>query len=130
MLRINKENILYPDLSYKIYGICFSIHNRLGRYRNEKQYGDALGELLKNNKINYAREKSLPQFFKGEAQGRSIPDFVIENSIIIDLKAKRLISKEDYFQMKRYLVSYNKKLGLIINFRQKYLYPKRILNKN
>lgn len=122
-------NILYPDLSYKICGICFSIHNKLGRYRNEKQYGDALEVSLNTNKINYVREKSLPVSFEGENERRNIPDFIIEDKMIIDLKAKNLILKEDYFQMKRYLISYNKELGLIINFRQKYLYPKRILNK-
>jgi hypothetical protein len=46
------------------------------------------------------------------------------------LKAKPIISKDDYFQMRRYLVSYKKKLGLVINFRQVYLRPKRILNKD
>ncbi len=129
MPRINK-NILYADLSYRICGICFSIHNQLGRYRNEKQYGDALDVLLKDNKINYVREKALPVSFPGEDERRNIPDFIIEDKIILDLKTKNVILKEDYFQMKRYLVSYKKELGLIINFRQKYLYPKRILNKS
>jgi GxxExxY protein len=128
MLRINK-NILYPELSYKICGLCFYIHNKLGRYRNEKQYADAFEELLKENKVKYLRERPLPPSFRGERDERNIPDFIIEDKIIVDLKAKDFITKEDYFQMRRYLVSYNKELGLIINFRQKYLYPKRILNR-
>src|SRR3989344_831359 len=120
-----KKNILHPELSYKICGFLFSIHNKLGRYRNEKQYGDALENLLKENKVNFLREKSLPVSFIGEEERRNIPDFIIEDKIIIDLKAKRLTTKEDYFQMKRYLASYNKELGLLVNFRQKYIYPKR-----
>lgn len=129
MLRINK-NILYPELSYKICGLCFYVHNKLGRYRNEKQYADALEEILKENKIKNIREKSLPPSFEGEKNKRNIPDFIIEEKIVVDSKAKDFITKEDYFQMRRYLVSYNKELGLIINFRQKYLYPKRILSGN
>ena len=128
MLRINK-NILYPELSYKICGFCFYIHNKLGRYRNEKQYGDAFEELLKENKVKYVREKPLLPSFKGEKERRNIPDFIVEDKIIIELKTKPMILKEDYFQMRRYLISHNKDLGLIVNFRQKYLYPKRILNK-
>ena len=124
-----KKNILHPELSYKICGFLFSIHNKLGRYRNEKQYGDALENLLKENKVNFLREKSLPVSFIGEEERRNIPDFIIEDKIIIDLKAKRLTTKEDYFQMKRYLASYNKELGLLVNFRQKYIYPKRVVNK-
>ena len=40
------------------------------------------------------------------------------------------ITKEDYFQMQRYLHSAKMKLGLIVNFHSYYLYPKRILNSN
>lgn len=127
MLQINK-NILYPELSYKICGLCFYLHNKLGRYRNEKQYADALEGSLKENKIKYVREKALPSSFKGERKRRNIPDFIIDDKIILEIKAKPLIIKEDYFQMRRYLISYKKELGLITNFRQKYLYPKRILN--
>jgi GxxExxY protein len=127
MMRINKK-VIYPELSYKICGLCFYVHNKLGRYRNEKQYADALEALLKENKIKYIREIPLPSSFKGERVGRNLPDFIIEDKIIVELKAKPLILKEDYFQMKRYLVSYKKKLGLMFNFRQKYLRPKRILN--
>lgn len=127
MPRINK-NILYPELCYKIYGLCFYIHNWLGRYRNEKQYADALESSLKESGVKYVREKPLPTSFDGEKDRRNIPDFIVDDGVIIDLKAKPLITKDDYFQMRRYLVSYKKELGLIINFRQKYLFPKRILN--
>lgn len=125
---MNNKEIIYPELSYKICGLCFKVHNKLGSYRNEKQYADSLEESLKENNIYYEREFRLPSSFKGEREGRNIPDFVIENKIIVDLKAKPIILKEDYFQMQRYLISYNKKLGIIMNFRQRYLRPKRIVN--
>lgn len=125
---MNNKEIIYPELSYKICGLCFKVHNKLGSYRNEKQYADSLEEFLKENNIYYEREFRLPSSFKGEREGRNIPDFVIENKIIVDLKAKPIILKEDYFQMQRYLISYNKKLGIIMNFRQRYLRPKRIVN--
>jgi len=107
MLRM-KINIVYPDLSYQICGFCFYIHNKLGRYRNEKQYADVLEKLFKENKVKYIREKPLPSSFKGEKERRNIPDFIIEDKIIIDLKSKDFITKEDYFQMQRYLKSYKK----------------------
>ena len=129
MTQIDKR-VLFPELSYKICGFCFYIHNRLGRYRNEKQYADALETILKENKVSYIREKRLQPSFKGESSCRNIPDFIIEEKVIIDLKAKDIVTKEDYFQMRRYLVSYGSSLGMIINFRQKVLYPKRILNKD
>lgn len=122
------QKVLYPELSYKVYGLCFGVHNKLGQFRSEKSYADALEEALKIAGISYQREQSLSASFVGENDRRNIPDFLIEDKIILDIKAKRIITKEDYYQMKRYLVASNKKLGLIINFRQKYLSPKRILN--
>jgi len=55
-------------------------------------------------------------------------DFIIENKIIIDIKAKKFITKEDYYQMLRYLKGANLELGIIYNFRNTYLKPKRVLN--
>ena len=123
-----KSELIYPQLSYKIYGLCYKVHNQLGRFRNEKQYADAFEQLLKENDIAYKREDPIPLSFRGEKPRRNIPDFVIEDKVVVDFKVKRIVTKEDYYQMKRYLQSYNKRLGLIINFRQNYLTPKRVLN--
>ena len=123
-----KNNLIYPELSYKICGLLFEIHNSLGQYCNEKQYSDALEFSLRQDKIIYEREKHIPISFLGERPGRNIADFIIDNCIIIELKSKRCLLKEDYYQVKRYLVAFNMKLGLLVNFRDKYLKPKRILN--
>jgi GxxExxY protein len=124
-----RKNILYPELSYKICGLCFKIHNELGRFYNELQYADALENLFKKEKIEYRREIPLPPSFEGEKERRNIPDFIIQGAVILDLKAKRIITKNDYYQMKRYLIAFDKELGLIVNFREYYLSPKRVLNK-
>lgn len=128
MPQIKSKEIIYPELSYKLCGLFFALHKQLGRYRNEKQYGDAFENLLKENHINYSREKSLERSFIGEKDRRNITDFIIEDKIVVDFKSKDFITKEDYFQMQRYLKSCGKRLGLIVNFRQQHLYPKRILN--
>ena len=123
-----KDKVLYPELSYALCGFCFKIHNKLGRFRNEKQYADALEELLKENKISYQRESRLPKSFDGEKSNRNIVDFIVEEKVIVELKAKAFVTKEDYFQVKRYLESSEKNLGILVNFRRKFLSPKRILN--
>ncbi|MFY9461838.1 MAG: GxxExxY protein [Candidatus Sungiibacteriota bacterium] len=125
---VNKGNVIYPELSYRIQGILFKVHNSLGRFRNEKQYADALEEEFKKEGIVFEREKSLPVSFQGEKERRNKIDFLIENEVILEIKAKRIIERQDYFQLKRYLASMNKKLGLLVNFQQKYLAPRRVLN--
>jgi len=129
IMRITNDNkLIYPKVSYAITGILFNVQNNLGRFCNEKQYGDAIEELLKANKIEYEREKELPKFFDGEKRGRNIVDFLIEDKIVLELKVKRIIGREDYYQVRRYLESLNLKLGILANFRDEYLKPRRILN--
>ncbi len=130
MTRIKNDNeeIIYKELSFKIVGLLFEVHNELGRYKSENQYGDKFEYLLKEKSFKYLREYNIPASFEGEYKNRNRPDFIIEDLIIVDFKAKTIITKEDYFQMQRYLTTYKKKLGLIVNFRQKYLKPKRIIN--
>ena len=65
--------------------------------------------------------------FRNKIKG-NIVDFLIDNKILVDFKAKIFLNKEDYYQMQRYLESSNLKLGLLVNFRNNYLKPKRIIN--
>lgn len=120
--------IIYPELSFKINGILFKTHNTLGRYCSEGQYSDFVEKLLKESKLKYEREKILPPIFDGEKAGRNKVDFLIENEIILEIKSKKIILKDDYYQIKRYLTVLNKKLGILVNFRSSYIYPKRVLN--
>lgn len=120
---MNKK-LVYPKLSYKITGVLFKVHNKLDRYCKEKQYQDAIEELLKQEGFSFEREKKLSLF---SGTGRNQVDFVIEDKILLERKAKPFITKEDYYQVMRYLKASKKKLGLLVNFRNKYLRPKRIL---
>lgn len=122
------KNLLYPELSYKITGILFKVHDNLGRFCREVQYGDLLEIELKKNGIEFEREKVLPIKSISNEDISNRVDFLIENKILIDLKAKKFTTKEDYFQMIRYLKSSNLKLGFIVNFRNTYVKPKRIIN--
>lgn len=116
----NKIKIIYPELSYALIGVCYEVHNTLGRYAREKQYGDAIEKRLRELKIPYKREFAI-----GETG--NIVDFLIENQIILELKSKRIITREDYYQIQRYLQIADIKLGLLINFRSLYIKPLRII---
>lgn len=126
-----QQELLYPKLSYQITGLCFKTHNELGRFAKEKQYCNRFEQLLKEANLKYQREVKLK--FKlsnqsNDSTGGNIADFIVENLIIIECKAKRFITKDDYYQIQRYLETTELKLGLIVNFRDRYLKPKRIIN--
>jgi GxxExxY protein len=122
--------LIYPELSYKINGILFNVHNELGRFYNEKQYCDAIENRLKNLGLSYEREKILSPAFAEEMQGRNKTDFLVEDKIVLEIKTKKFLTRDDYYQVKRYLSVLNKKLGILVNFHRKYIEPKRILNSS
>lgn len=123
-----QDKLIYKELSYKIIGLLFQIHNEFGRMLNEREYADRFEELLKENFIQYEREKYVSQGSRMDSKRRNRVDFIIENKMVVEFKTVSFLSKDDYFQCQRYLSSSGLRLALLINFRSKYLAPRRILN--
>jgi len=125
-----ETEVLHKELSYKLTAILFEVQNRLGTVCNEKQYADMLNLILTAKGIKFEREKEIPFIFpEGTVRGNRV-DFWIEDVIPLDVKAKKYITREDYFQMKRYLNATKRKLGLVVNFKKFPLEIKRVLNPN
>jgi len=129
MTRIFNEKLLYPELSYEITGLCFEVHRKLGRFCTERQYCDELEKLLKESGHSYKREIEISSLIPNTPAGNRV-DFIVEDKIILEIKAKKFITKDDYIQTLRYLEAANLGLALLINFRHTYLKPKRIINSN
>ncbi len=125
---MGRTELILPELSYQLNGLFFEVHNELGRFCREKQYADLFEKKLKLNGISYMREKELPIAIPAGAMGGNKVDFAIKGKVLVDFKAKPFITKADYYQMLRYLDAAKVKLGFIVNFRRKFLRPKRVLN--
>jgi GxxExxY protein len=123
-----KEGVIYKDLSYKITGLLFEAHNKLGRYKSEKEYGDFIEILFKENKIPYQRECRVNSSIGDKIICRNISDFIIDNKIVLELKTVGFLNKIFYYQVKKYLSELGLKLSILVNFREEYLKPKRIIN--
>ena len=122
------QKLLYPELSYKLVGFCFQVHNELGHFAREKQYSNRLEQLLVLGNIQYQREVEINFQATNYEVGGNVADFLIEEKIILECKAKSCLTRKDYYQVQRYLRATNKELGLLVNFNEKYLKPKRVLN--
>lgn len=127
MTRIFNQKLLYPELSYRLTGIFFGIHKKLGRFCSERQYCDEIERAFIDNGINYYREKEICKIYDSSLRGNRI-DFAVDDLIIIEVKAKNFVTKNDYIQTIRYLEAAKMGLALIVNFRSTYLKPKRIIN--
>lgn len=116
--------IIYKELSYELGGLFLQTHDALGRYARENHYGNFFEQLLQKRGIPYEREKAISR----TGSDVSRPDFIAGNKVAIEFKAKQVINEDDYYQLKRYLEFANLRLGLLVNFRQRYLKPKRVIN--
>ncbi len=114
------SQVIYPELSYKLTGVLFEVHKELGCFEKEVYYGNRIAEKLFEMKIPYKREVSV-------ADTGNIIDFIVNGKIVLELKSVRFITKEHYRQIQNYLQQSGIKLGLLINFRQKFLKPLRIV---
>lgn len=121
------NKIIYPELSYIVTGLCFEVQKDLGRFSRERQYCDVLEHKLKSRGISYEREKIITAGDDEEIKGNRV-DFIIDGKILLEAKSLPYTTKQDYFQAQRYLKATNLKLAMIVNFRSKYLKPKRIVN--
>ena len=121
------KNIVQKELSYAITGVSFEVAKRLGKFCRERQYADCFEQVLIEKKIPYQREVEIKSVHPSAPAGNKA-DFLIKGAVLVDLKAKRFVTKEDYYQMQRYLSACNLELGLIINFRNSSIKPLRVLN--
>jgi len=120
--------LIYPELSYKIVGILFDVHNSLGGGHQEKYYANAISILLKRKNINFREQLKVPLIFKNEKIGNYFLDFLIEDIIVLEIKSGERFTKKDINQVYAYLKSSSLQLGIIANFTKGGVRCKRILN--
>ena len=122
------ENIIYKDESYKIIGKCFEVHNNLGPGFLEIVYKDALEYEFKKANIPFEREKEYIVNYKDIILPHKFyADFIVNNKIILEVKAVAGISDEFIAQALNYLKVSGNKLALIVNFGELKLNFKRIV---
>lgn len=120
MEKVFSKKVIYPELSYKLTGMFLEVKKELGEYAREKQYGDLLEKKFKEANLSYGREIAI-------GDTGNIADFIVDNKIVLELKAARFITSENYRQIQNYLQQTKLDLGMLVNFRDKFLKPKRIV---
>lgn len=121
-------DLIYKELCFKVVGFAYEAFNSLGSGLKEKVYANAFEEILKQEKVEYKRELYYPLEIRDKVIAKKYFDFLIEDRLVVELKAGSLNYKEVCFQLLDYLKSSNLKLGLIIRFTQDGVRVKRIPN--
>lgn len=122
--------IVYPELSYKIIGAAFGVFNNLGYGLREDFYEKALAREFKSTGLDHERQKRININFKGDKIGCRVIDFVVENKIAIELKARPKLGYPHIKQVVEYLTSGNYRLAILIYFTREGIRYRRVLNPN
>ena len=119
---------MMEELTYKINGCAMKVHNTLGNGFQEVIYQRCLAIELERAGLRFGREIEQAIYYEGIAVGKRRADFIVEDQVIVELKA--LINLEDVHlaQAKNYVVAYDFPLGLLINFGSSSLQFKKIFN--
>ncbi|MBI2639615.1 MAG: GxxExxY protein [Candidatus Sungbacteria bacterium] len=123
----SNEQLLHEDVTYKIRGACFKIWKEFGGAFKESIIDRALTEELRKQKLEIENQKRIDIFYENKKVGTYVPDKIINNSVLVELKCKPFLTKEDKRQFWLYLKATDYKIGLLINFGSHELDIKRFI---
>lgn len=120
--------LLYEDLSNKIIGAYYNVLDNLGEGFLEKVYENAMCIELEEMGIPFEQQKAMSVTYKGHIIGDYVADIVVDNKIILELKAIPLLTAKNTAQLINYLAITGHKVGYLLNFGENSEY-KRVLRK-
>ncbi len=123
-----RNDLIYPELSYKIVGCAYEVFNELGGGHNEIVYQKALGISFINNKLTHKEQVFYPLTFKDITIGRNFFDFLVDEKIIVEIKSLSRFTKGHYDQVLKYLNTSALKPALLISFGPNEVRVKRVVN--
>lgn len=119
--------IIYKELSYAIIGAAMEVHRILGPGYLEAVYQNALAEELRLRDLPYEQYRKLPVSYKNNLVGDYEADFVVDEKIILELKAAAEIHPKHLAQAANYLAATGYHLAIILNFGDHEFHSKRVV---
>jgi len=126
--KVRRDDLVEPELSYKIVGVCFRVENDLGPGLHEKYYQKGMAEGFREEAIPFREQVPVPLTFSGKVIGRYFLDFVVDDKIVVELKKGNRINRRHAEQVLAYLQSMNFPLGILVYFGSDGVTFKRIVN--
>lgn len=123
------EKYKHSEITSKIIGCAMIVHKTLGNGFQEVIYQRALEIEMRLANLNFYREFEMQIIYREEQIGTRRVDFLVENTISVELKAITKLEEVYFAQAINYLEAYNLEIGLLINFGETSLNFKRLTNK-
>lgn len=114
-----RTSLLHGALTQDIIGACYEVYNELGWGFAEIVYAEALALVLEARGVSFSREQVLQVYFRRRVIGVFRADFVVDQRVIVELKACNRIQPSHEAQLINYLRGSGLQVGLLFNFGQK-----------
>ncbi|PIX07267.1 MAG: GxxExxY protein [Flavobacteriales bacterium CG_4_8_14_3_um_filter_35_10] len=111
--------LLHKELTERIIKTFYDVYNELGYGFLEKVYQNSLMIELKERGFQAEAQEQIKVFYKGNEVGEYYADIVVNELVILELKAADCLVKEFEFQLINYLKGTNMEVGLLLNFGKK-----------
>jgi GxxExxY protein len=118
----------YSEITARVIGCAIKVHNELGPGFPEYIYQRALEIEFRNILLQNEREKEHPVYYLNELVGKRRVDFVVEEKIMVELKAVDKLDELSLSRSLNYMKAFNLEVGLLINFGGTKLEFKRLIN--
>lgn len=119
-------HLLHQDLTSLIIKTFYEVYNELGYGFLEKVYQNALLIELKNKDLQVSSNEKIKVYYKGENVGDYYADIIVNNTIIVELKAAEYIVEAFENQLLNYLRGTDCEVGLLLNFGKKPEFKRRV----
>lgn len=119
--------LLYPELSYKIVGSVYEAYNELGFGYQEKYYYRAIRLKLEAKGLHVQTQLHTPISIEGRPIGRYYLDFLVENTVVLEIKVADHVYPQHVKQVLGYLKAHNLRLGIITVISKHGVITKRII---
>ena len=117
----------FNALTHQIIGCAMAVHRALGTGFQEVIYQRSLAVEMEEKKLLFARELEMPVSYKGVQVGTRRVDFLVADTVLVELKAVSELNDSHHAQIINYLEAYQLEVGLLINFGETSLKYKRFL---
>ncbi len=123
-----KNEYKHSDNTAKVIGCAMKVHQRMRNGYQEIIYQRCLCIELEREGVKYQQEMEMPIFYDGIHVGKRRVDFLIEEKVVLEIKAVSELTDTYLAQALNYLEALNLETGLLLNFGAKSLEIKRIVN--
>ena len=124
------DKLLHKDLTDAIIKVYYAVYNELGYGFLEKVYQNAFYLELKSQAFNVTAQEQIKVYYKEDFVGEYYADLIVEDTIIIELKAAEILVHENELQLINYLRATDKEIGLLFNFGKKPEFKRKIFTND